>query len=186
MSKPILIAEVKTESPFGFKSGKTWEDLFQIANQHGDWISIHTDSRWGGDFELIKKAKSLTDKPILAKGIHATDEEVEKAFLAGADYCLVVGRMPDVKFLDKCLIEPNTIEELVKISTNVKCVWNSRDLNTGGLKAETFEMAREAWSGWLCQASNIKSQNDVKIGANAILVGQGLPEFVSSVNMVRL
>ena len=122
----------------------------------------------------------------MAKGIHATDEEVAKAFECGADYCLVVGRMPDQKYLDKCLIEPNTIGELAKIPTDVKCVWNSRDLSNGGLKAETFEMAREAWSGWLCQASNIKSQNDVKMGANAVLVGQGLPEFVSSVNMVRL
>ena len=178
MNKPIFIAEVKIESPFGFKSDKIWEELFQIANTYGDWISVHTDPRWGGSFNLIKKARELTSKPILAKGIHATDEDVAKAFDCGADYCLVVGRLPDNKYLDKCLIEPNTIEELKKIPTNVKCVWNSRDLNTGGVKAETFEMARKAWPGWLCQASNINSQSDVKVGADAILVGEGLTDFL--------
>jgi len=70
---PLLIAEVKTESPFGFVSEKTWRQLFDIANKHGDIISIHTDKRWGGSFDLISKAKELTKKPVLAKGIHATE-----------------------------------------------------------------------------------------------------------------
>ncbi|MAJ97292.1 MAG: hypothetical protein CMI56_01585 [Parcubacteria group bacterium] len=45
----------------------------------GDIISIHTDSRWGGSFELLEKARGLTDKPILAKGIHKDDADIEKA-----------------------------------------------------------------------------------------------------------
>ena len=72
-----IIAEVKTESPFGFKSERSWGELFAVANENGDILSIHTDSRWGGSFDLIKKAKSLTNKSILAKGIHATDSEVQ-------------------------------------------------------------------------------------------------------------
>jgi len=80
-----IIAEEKMESPFGFKSQKTWYELFSIANEIGDIISIHTDSRWGGSFDLIKKAKSFTNKPILAKGIHATDSDIEKAIEYGAD-----------------------------------------------------------------------------------------------------
>ncbi len=63
-----IIAEVKIQSPFGFKSEKSWDELFVIAEKAGDIISIHTDARWGGSFELIKKAKSLTKKQILAKG----------------------------------------------------------------------------------------------------------------------
>lgn len=178
IKKPILIAEVKIQSPFGFKSAKSWDELFKIAKKHGDWISIHTDPQWGGSFDLIKKAKSLTSKPILAKGIHRTNRELELAFKAGADYALVVGRIPSDEYIHKCLIEPYIIEELRKIPENLKCVWNSRDLNTGGLKTETFEMARKAWEGWLCQASNIKTEKDIKKGANAILVGEGLTRFV--------
>lgn len=173
----MIIAEVKTQSPFGFKSTKTWDKLFAIANAKGDMISIHTDSRWGGDFSLITKAKTLTKKPILAKGIHATDEEIQKAIDAGADFVLVVGRIPKIH-LDKCLVEPNTLEELSKIPEGVKAVWNSRDLQTGGLKTETFKQARTLFKGWLCQASNIQTKDDVEEGASAILVGTHLECFV--------
>jgi len=153
-----LIAEVKTSSPFGFKSDKSWDELFQIAEKYGDIISVHTDPRWGGSFDLIKKAKSLTKKPILAKGIHETDDLLMKAFDSGADYALVVGRIPHIpeEYLKKCLIEPNSLEELKSIPADMKAVWNSRDLTTGGFKAETFEQAREIFKGWLCQASNIR------------------------------
>lgn len=177
-----LIAEVKTISPFGFKSDKSWDELFQIANKYGDIISIHTDSRWGGSFDLIKKAKSLTNKPILAKGIHETDDLLVKAFEVGADYALVVGRIPNIPedLLKKCLIEPNSLEELKSIPSDLKAVWNSRDLTTGGFKEETFEQAREVFKGWLCQASNIKTIDDVNRGADAVLVGSNLELFIAS------
>lgn len=182
MKLPTIIAEVKTFSPFGFKSDKSWDELFSLALKVGDIISIHTDPRWGGSFENIKKAKSLTKKPILAKGIHSKDEEVISAILAGADYVLIVGRIPDIKNIDpsKFLIEPNTLEELKRIPKNIKAVWNSRDLSSGGMKKESFLEARKIFGGWLCQASNIKSVNDIQKGANAILVGQNLDSFYNS------
>lgn len=183
MKKPTIIAEVKTKSPFGFASDKSWDELFMIANEVGDIISIHTDERWGGDFDLIKKAKCLTHKPILAKGIHASDEEIEKAILNGADYVLVVGRMTEVH-KDKCLFEPLNLEELKHIPDNLKVVWNSRDLSNGKNKTETFEQAREIFKGWLCQASNIKTVNDVKAGADAILVGTNLISFTKSLRLM--
>ncbi len=174
-----IIAEVKTHSPFGWKSDKSWEELFDIANKIGDIISVHTDPRWNGSFDLIKKAKSLTNKPILAKGIHVTDKEVEKALGMGADWVLVVGRLPEVN-LEKCVIEPLTLEELKNIPRGVRAVWNSRDLSDGGLKKETFEEAREIFKGWLCQASNIKTVSDIKESADAVLVGTNLEEFSRS------
>ena len=176
MKKVTIIAEVKTQSPFGYRSEKSWDELFRIAEKVGDSISIHTDARWGGSFELIRKAKTLTNKPILAKGIHATDDLVEQAVAAGADMVLVVGRIPAIH-LDRCLIEPLTLKELATIPTNLKVVWNSRDLADGGLKKETFEEARALFGGWLCQASNIKTPLDIKSGADAILIGTHLAEF---------
>ncbi|HEY4500428.1 MAG TPA: hypothetical protein VJH25_01405 [Candidatus Paceibacterota bacterium] len=174
-----IIAEVKTESPFGFKSEKSWDELFSVANEIGDIISIHTDARWGGSFELIRKAKSLTKKPILAKGIHSTDNEVKQAIEAGADYVLVVGRIPAIH-TDKCLIEPLTLGELKTIPKNLKVVWNSRDLSNGNVKKETFEEARRIFKGWICQASNIKTVQDIKEGANAVLIGTQLFRFAES------
>jgi len=176
-----LIAEVKTVSPFGFKSKESWDSLFELANKYGDILSIHTDQRWGGSFDLIKKARKLTGKPILAKGIHSNDEDITKALENGADIVLVVGRIPKVH-LDKCLIEPLTLEELKNIPEGSKVVWNSRDLSSGGFKEETFEQAKEIWKGWICQASNIKSIKDVKEGANAILIGSNLRGFIESIS----
>ncbi|MFA7308875.1 MAG: hypothetical protein WC045_02265 [Patescibacteria group bacterium] len=178
-NRPLFIAEVKTLSPFGWKSSKTWDELFELANQHGDILSIHTDSRWGGSLDLIRTARSRTSKPILAKGIHALDKDVQEALDAGADMVLVVGRIPGI-YLEKCLIEPYTVAEMQSYPANTKVVWNSRDLTTGGYKTETFEQARSIWPGWLCQASNIRTKEDVKTGADALLVGTHLEEYIAS------
>jgi indole-3-glycerol phosphate synthase len=176
MPAPTFIAEVKTASPFGWRSEKSWGELFEIANQYGDWISVHTDPRWDGSFELVAKARKLTDKPILAKGIHADDADIRKALDAGADWLLVVGRAPEVH-PEQCLIEVITVADFQTLPAGTKAVWNSRDLATGGPKSETFADARAAWDGWLCQASNIRTPDDVASGADAILVGTHLPEF---------
>ncbi len=177
-----IIAEVKTISPFGYSSDKPWDELFEKANEIGDIISIHTDKRWGGSLDLLKKARNLTKKPILAKGIHESDEDIKKCLEIGADYILVVGRIPSFS-QENLLIEPNSLEELSKIPSNLRGIWNSRDLKTGGFKDETFENARAIFSGWLCQASNIKSVQDIKTGANAILVGTNLLNFANSIKV---
>ncbi|MEK7659758.1 MAG: hypothetical protein AAB343_00990 [Patescibacteria group bacterium] len=174
-----IIAEVKTQSPFGFRSAHTWDELFAVANRVGDMISIHTDPRWGGSFDLIKKACTMTNKPILAKGIHASDGDIERALAAGADWVLVVGRVPSTH-IEKCLIEPNTIQELADLPAQVRAVWNSRDLQTGKRKKESFAEARSIFSGWMCQASLIGSIDDVHSEADAVLVGERLKEFAVS------
>lgn len=172
-----IIAEVKTQSPFGWKSNDTWDELFEIANQHGDMLSIHTDSRWGGSFELLEKARKMTKKPILAKGIHASDEEIAQALACGGDWVLVVGRIPQIH-REKCLIEPNTLEELAVLPTNLRAVWNQRDLTNGLTKAETFPQARKVFNGWLCQASFVENTGDIQEGADAVLVGTSLKKFL--------
>jgi indole-3-glycerol phosphate synthase len=179
MGFPLIIAEVKTHSPFGFQSDKSWDELFEIAENIGDIISIHTDPRWNGSMELIRKARSLTTKPILAKGIHATDKEIKEAIAAGAEHVLVVGRIPKIH-VDRCLIEALSLEELTHIPNHLKVVWNSRDLNTGGLKKQSYADARKIFTGWLCQASNITTVKDIKQDADAILIGTHLVEFAQS------
>lgn len=184
----IFIAEVKTQSPYGFKSNKSWDELFEIANKVGDWISIHVEPEWGGSRDLIHKAKKLTNKRILAKGIHKTDEEIIASRNAGADCVLVVGRKcSNINF--NCIIEPNTIDELIDLTKlslpyEVGVVWNKRDLKTGKIKKETFSEARRAWPGWLCQASMITSYADIDQRAEAVLVGEHL-ESVSRELIMR-
>ena len=174
----LLIAEVKTASPFGFRSTRTWSELFSIAEKHGDWVAIHTDPRWGGSFELLATARKLTDKPILAKGVHASDEDIDRAIECGANWVLAVGRVPSVH-AGKCIIEPNTLDDLRRLPAHARVVWNGRDLKTGGRRPETFWQARQAFDGWLCKASFIHTLKDVDHNADAILVGEKLPEFTA-------
>ncbi len=82
------------------------------------------------------------------------------------------------------MIEPNTLEELRALPKNLKVVWNSRDLKTGGLKKETFKEARAIFPGWLCQASNIETLGDMEVTADAILVGTHLSRFVESIENI--
>jgi hypothetical protein len=171
-----IVAEVKTHSPFGWVSSYSWDELFEIANSVGDIISIHTDPRWHGSFDLVKKARALTDKPILAKGIHAHDKDIEEALAAGADYVLVVGRLPKI-YQDKLWMEPNTLDDLKALPHHIKAVWNSRDLNNGKSKDVSFAEARAVFPGWLCQASFITTNTDIDPAANAAIIGTSLPEF---------
>lgn len=181
---PVIIAEVKTQSPFGFKSERTWDELFALAERVGDMLSIHTDRRWGGSFEILKKARVMTKKPILAKGIHAKDSDIQKAIENGADFVLIVGRIPKIH-KEKCIIEPYTLEGLAEIPLEFKALWNSRDLTTGGLKNDTFDDARKIFSGWLCQASNIKTVSDIHPLADAVLVGTHLESFAKSLEKIK-
>lgn len=174
----MFIAEVKTQSPFGFKSDKSWDELFEIANEHGDMISIHTNPLWGGSFELITKAYGLTKKPILAKGLHNHDDDIMRALCCGAHDVLVVGRMPKKDLLKFCIIEPMNLMQLSMIPVDVKACWNSRELTNGQLKTETWEEARKIFDGHLIQASNIKSKSDLKIDSDSFIVGQHLENFI--------
>ena len=189
MSRSVtIIAEIKTKSPFGYASEKKWEDIFVLAEKVGDIISIHTDPRWGGSFDLIRTARALTKKPILAKGIHAEDGYIKMALEAGADFVLVVGRIPPAGVIDlsRCLLEPASFEQMKIWAADpaliaAKIVWNSRDLATGGPKEESFKDARAIFPGWLCQASNIRTIADIDPTADAVLVGTHLADFSVSV-----
>jgi indole-3-glycerol phosphate synthase len=180
----VLIAEAKPISPFGFRSGEPWDALFARAAEIGDVVSVHTDPRWGGSLDLIVEARARTAKPILAKGIHASDGEVRAALAAGADFALVVGRVPAADLLPRCLLEPVALAELAALPAGSAAAWNSRDLSTGGLKPQTFAEARAAWPGWLCQASNLRAPADVDPSADAALVGQALPEFAAALGRI--
>jgi indole-3-glycerol phosphate synthase len=184
----IFIAEVKTKSPFGFVAPQPWEELFDLANEHGDWLSIHTNPLWGGSFDILAKARKITDKPILAKGIHASNNDIDRAFGCGADYVLVVGRLPSDEqglyhSMDKILVEPLSFAQYLswdKFQGEIpKVVFNRRDLSTGQKKNEEHSIWRNN-SKWLCQASRLRSYDDVKKDVDAYIVGSNLPFFIDT------
>jgi indole-3-glycerol phosphate synthase len=175
-----FIAEVKTQSPHGFKSEKTWDELFAIADKHGDMLSIHTNPLWGGSFALLRRARIFSNKPILAKGVHSSDDEIETALDLGASAVLVVGRLPKLSLIKYCYIEPLNLVQGLMIPHDVPCVWNSRNLFTGKLKEETIYDMQNFFPGDIIQASNIKTMADVKPSAYGFIVGENLVNFCQS------
>lgn len=210
-----FIAEVKPYSPAEGERSESWEALLELACEHGDMISIHTNPLWKGSFERLYEARKSTTLPILAKGFHFTDQEVERALGIGADAVLVVGRIPDERFVEHCYIEPLTRHgfDLVPANTPM-CVWNARNLvamlqsidateivssllaatneSEGHVKKmvegsrPSFDFIAKNITNWpLCQASHLRTVDDVHPNASAILVGSHLKEFVASLNLAR-
>lgn len=183
MNKPIFIAEVKTQSPFGFKSKESWDELFELACAHGDWIAVHTDPRWGGSFELLKRARKLQPNlTILAKGIHARDSDIDRAWDCGANYCLTVGRVSE-DYIDRTIFEPINFEQMylpMYVYPELKVMWNARDIVTGKQKKETVTDARTNFKGWLCKASYIIHPQDIYVrdDIDAFIVGTNLRPFI--------
>lgn len=189
--KPIFIAEIKTQSPFGYRSEHTFAELMEYAIKYGDWISVHTNALWGGDFDSVSFVRRNTNKPILAKGIHATDDDIQRAIDHGADWVLVVDRMNFAsEFRKHVLVETNDqnifnhpnlgnhkLASPVSVYRDLKYVCNSRDLRTG-LRKQNYELPLFIDAGaWVCQASGIRQPKDVHPKVNAFIVGTYLTDF---------
>ncbi len=190
MKKQLFIAEIKTQSPFGFKSEKPFAELMELAIKHGDMIAVHDTALYGGDYETISFVRKHTDKPILAKGFHSTAESIELAFKHGATHVLVVDWCPDAKFFSK----PNGIiyefssldlykQNLYRMDLFSSVMVNSRNLRTGNCNPEaTIENYRKVNNkAFLCQASNIRDIMQVNSDADAFIVGSQLQRFIASI-----
>jgi|SRR5579862_3281174 len=179
-----FIAEIKTKSPFGYTTNETFVSLMQYAIKYGDWISVHTNALWGGDYDALSFVRNNTDKPILAKGLHKTDDDIKRALDHGADYVLVVDRIPNFHYWNKVLFEFSTIEGFTNAMETIgdcfhplKFVYNSRDLRTG-LPKKLNEIDKViALNQWTCQASNIVSPADVNPNVQAFIVGECLIDY---------
>ena len=160
-------------------------------------ISVHTGEDFGASDDDIYRASRYirfynkdhkTDKKLLAKGFHKSDEEIEHWLNEGADYVLVVDRVPAEKYRNHCILEFSDLEELVLTALkypDLKYLYNRRNLKNGTLKEKKIyifllEIAKENIN-WLCQASGIKTKEDVHNCADAYLVGENLPAFIEDI-----
>lgn len=181
--RPLFIAEVKTRSPFGFVSPHSRWALLDLAVDAGDIVAAHTEEPWGGSLNWLRvvcAAAHARDKLVLAKGIHSSDDDIRRALHHGADMVLVCGRKPPATLEPVCLWEPSNFTDLaIDGRSRDRIVWNQRNLKTGEARERSFGDARLAQNGWMCQASFIGGPGDVHEDADAFMVGQFLPEFVS-------
>lgn len=188
---PIFIAEVKTKSPYNFQSKYSFEFLLELAIQNGDYISIHTNPLFNGNFENIHRARKQTSKPILAKGFHDNDDDIKKAIDFGADYVLVVDRFTkllDSDLRNKLFLEfsnDSFISRLTeKDKKELKFVYNGRNLKTGIAKKYIgdYDKYRENVN-WLCGASLLRDRFDVQLfypKCDAFIVGENLLNFIQN------
>jgi len=188
MKKPIFIAEIKTQSPFGFKSDYSFHGLMECAIKYGDWISVHTNPLWGGSFDAIEYVRRFTNKPILAKGFHSKDEDIRNAIVAGANYVLVVDRIPEYNFRADCCLHElgKNIQDIPQLYADkpLKYVYNGRDLNTGLPKSlSDYQKYRNKYE-WICGASLIRHYSDVQRlypNCDAFIVGENLVHYCCEV-----
>jgi len=177
----MFIAEIKTFSPFGFKTTDSIEVLRDAAITWGDMVSVHTDPRWHGTWKDLQEVRKLTSKPILSKGMHHTDDDIQKALDLGADKVLVVGRVPATKYIPYCLLEPLYASQLPTYPLDATIVWNSRDLATGAPKnKKLWTLFRSQVTGPLIHASKIRLPSDVMPGADGFIVGEHLLTFIKA------
>lgn len=190
----IFIAEIKTQSPFGFTSKTPKNRLVDLALEYGDWISVHTDARFGGGFDDIYRIRTETKKPILAKGFHCHNDDVQKCIDLGADYVLVVDRFFQLsKELEhKILFEFSDFSRVKTLyegyredylNEYYKFVYNGRNLRNGASKnnVDNYKLYRNQCK-WLCGASLIQHPNHVEQfypDCNAYIVGEHLAEYCS-------
>jgi indole-3-glycerol phosphate synthase len=138
-----------------------------------DIISIHTNEFWGGSWNWLKEARSITKTPILAKGFHPTQSDINMAISCGADFVLTVGWWNGDH---NCFHECESLLELSESKARTT-VWNSRDPRTGQKRYYTEQAVlthRNPHNKFLIQASGIEVGDEIPDGVNAILIGQGL------------
>lgn len=191
-TKPIFIGEIKTQSPFGYKSPHSFIKLAELAIEKADWISVHTNALWGGDYNAISFVRNLTDKPILAKGFHHTDDDIQMALDHGADYVLtlnqdrIFNRHKDRLLFELSLIQTRNIRSFYKerMGNNyfdkLKFVFNGRNIKNGQKRGMSkYDDYRELCP-WVCGASLIKKPEDVKMyypNCDAFIAGENLVEY---------
>lgn len=184
----LLVAEVKTRTPFDPDYRKDWMHQFALASEFGDMVSIHVDPRWNGSYDLISIARRLTDKPILAKGFCTSMTQHNEAIAAGAHQVLWIGAVPPPEARHQAWCEITSspekgwgfwLDEIARIGCPI--VSNSRQPETGREFFGEMDLWRAIPSEcFKVQASNIKTIADVREDADAILVGTHLESFLDT------
>lgn len=180
--KPLIVAEIKQRSPFGWVNPMHWRDQLAVCESVGDIISVHTNPLWGGSWDQLDVIRQRTSKPILAKGFHDTVHDVQRALDCGAEHVLTVGWHPDLLshpgLYYRCWHEVGSLVELSE-TLATRAVWNARCPRTGMPRrgdrgSVAWANGQRPYSQWLCQASHIRGPEDVMAGMDAILIGEGL------------
>lgn len=148
LSRPqlSLIAEIKPRSPSrgDLRSVEDLGPVLSAYRERAQAISVLIDKTFfGGGLELLKTVRTEVDLPLLAKGFLLEAQQVEEAFLHGADGVLLIVRLLDPRTLSRllkhthsygmdALVEVHTDDELsAAVDAGARIIGvNARDLDT--------------------------------------------------------
>jgi len=141
-----IIAEFKRRSPsrdWIFKNAKVEEIIPLYSESGASAISVLTDEKFfGGNFEDLKNARSLTDTPLLRKDFMIDEYQIYQAAMYGASAILLIAAALSVQEANQLsrkakelnldvLLEIHNEKELEHINENVDVVGvNNRNLST--------------------------------------------------------
>lgn len=203
-----IIAEIKCASPTKgeIKKLNVTEQAKRYERGGAVGISVLTESNFfGGKWSDLYSAAQSVQLPILCKDFIFFEEQINVAWILGADMVLIIARALEkkqLKNLYECamvrgimpLVEVHNTEELALLKDlNVShVVVNARNLET--LKIEE-DVAKKTWRKLPSKiikiwASGVSNPNDIvkikhEIGAQFFLIGTALMESDNAENLLR-
>ncbi len=193
-----IITELKHSSPSaGRLSGDlSDEDIIKKYISGGaSAISVLTEKNFfNGSYSHLENVCALCDRPVLCKDFVYYEEQVEAAYLCGADMVLLIARTLEGNTLGKLYLkalsmkitplieihEPSEIDKIMKLDPELVLV-NMRNLETLQLDFKTGIETLKALpvSVTRISASGINSKDDISYifgqsGVNNFLIGSSL------------
>jgi indole-3-glycerol phosphate synthase len=204
-----IITELKHSSPSaGNLSGELsdMDIIHKYINGGASAVSVLAEKKYfGGSYELLHSICSNCGKPVLCKDFIYFDEQVEAAYLCGADMVLLISRVLDKETIKRLyynikncgmtpLVEIHEADELESIMfLNPEFVLvNMRNLETLETKFGTgIETLKKLPSSVTAiSASGINSKDDIayivnESGTNNFLIGSSLMKSTDPEKMIR-
>jgi len=193
-----IITELKHSSPSAGNLSGNLNDadiIRSYINGGASAISILTEKKYfNGSYEHLKTAASLCNKPVLCKDFIYYEEQIDAAYLCGADMVLLISRALDKESLKRLydkiknsgmtplveIHEVNEIDNIMFLNPDLVLV-NMRNLETLEINfttgIETLNMLPSSVTA--ISASGIETTDDIryiieKSGTNNFLIGSSL------------
>jgi indole-3-glycerol phosphate synthase len=204
-----IIAELKLSSPSaGILSGNLTdgETVQNYIDGGASGISVLAEKKFfGGSYELLETVSSSCDRPVLCKDFVYFEEQVEAAYLCGADTVLLISKVLEIKQLEKlyAAVKSFGMEPLVEIHEKTEIdtisflnpelvLVNMRNLETLEMKfstgIETLKALPQSVSA--ISASGINSKKDIELimnetGTANFLIGSSLMQSNNPAGLLR-
>ncbi len=187
-----LIAEYKPASPSqGDISSLSVESVIPLYQENAvDMISVLTEeSYFKSNLENLKKAVSLTDKPVLRKDFVVDEYMIYEAALYDSSAVLLInGVCPDIEeYLNithelglDAIVECHNMDDINCVTQYDPMIIgvNNRNLSTLEIDLETTRKLSEYVPNYMISESGVQTLDDAKLlksyGADALLIGTSL------------